>query len=394
MIHGIMHRRSFLHAALTATAAGAAGAVAAQAPRYGAQPAAPPNFPPPDARSVWLVGDSAPPDPAAFAARLGALVQAHVPAHGTVRDSYLADGAVAELEAAAAALLGKEDAAFFPTGTLANNVAVRLLCVEHRHALVQHESHLYRDESDTAARLGGITLVPLAAGRAAPTVDEVAAAVDEAEKGPYPLKVGAISIESPVRRAGGTLVPVPTVAAIAALARAHGTGLHLDAARLLLGPPTLDVKAYAAPFDTVYVSLYKYLDAPFGAVLAGTKAHVAQARELRHVYGGLIYQGWAPALVALDSLKTFSARIARAHGEAERLIAALEASGKVRRRPNADASNIHELEMSEALAAAAFERGRAAGVRVGRWNAGVVPLYVNETITRRPVEEYARLFLG
>jgi threonine aldolase len=245
-----------------------------------------------------------------------------------------------------------------------------------------------------AARLGGITLVPLAAGRASPTVEAVSVAIDEAEKGPYALKVGAISIESPVRRTNGALVPAATVAAIAALARAHGTGLHLDAARLLLAGPTLDVKAYAARFDTVYVSLYKYLGAPFGAVLSGSKTHVAQARELRHLYGGLIYQGWAPALVALDSLKTFPARIAAAHGAAERLFAALEASGRVRRRPDANASNIYQLEMSEALAAAAFERGRVAGVRIGRWNAGVVPFYVNETIGRRPVDEYVKLFLG
>ena len=384
-----MDRRFFLQAALTT----AAGAAAAQAQVYGGRPPAPqPAFPPADARSVWLVGDAAPPDPAAFAARLAALVQAH--AQGPVRDGYLAEGAVGELEAAFAALLGKEDAAFFPTGTLANNVAVRVLCGEHRHALVQHESHLYRDESDAAQRLAGLNLVPLAAGRAAPTVDEVAAAVDEAEKGPYPLKVGAVALESPVRRARGALVPAETVAAVARLAKAHGAGLHLDAARLLLAPPSLDVKAYAAPFDTVYVSLYKYLDAPFGAVLAGSKAHVAAAREWRHVYGGLIYQGWAPALVALDALKTFPARIARAHAAADQLVAALEASGRVRRRPDPNASNVYALEMDQVLAAAAYERGRAAGVRVGRWDAGAVPLYVNDTITRRPVEEYVRLFLG
>ena len=379
-----MDRRSFMYAALAATAAQAAATPGPVAR------AAPPAFPPVDARSVWLVGDGMPLDPAAFAARLAALV----PAQGSVRDRYLAEGAVAELEAAFAALLGKQDAAFFPTGTLANNVALRLLCGEHPHALVQHESHLYRDESDMAARLSGITLVPLARGRAAPTLEEVATAIDEAEKGPFALKVGAVSLESPVRRTNGALVPAESVAAIAKLARAHGAGLHLDGARLLLAPPSLDVKAYAAHFDTVYVSLYKYLGAPFGAVLAGTKAQMAQARELRHLYGGLIAQGWVPALVALDSLRGFSARMAEAHRAAARLIAALEASGRVRRRPEPNPSNIHQLEMSEELAKAAFERGRRAGVRIGQWSEGAVPLYVNETLTRRPVQEYTRLFLG
>jgi threonine aldolase len=384
-----MDRRSFLQASAVAAAAAAATTVGAQT-RGVPAPAAAPAFPPPDDRSVWLVGDSAPPDPVAFATRLGALVQAR----GAVRDAYLAQGAVADLEAHCARLLGKEDAAFFPTGTLANNVAVRVLCGERRRALVQHASHLYRDEGDTAARLAGITLVPLAPGRAAPTLEEVATAFDEAEKGPYPVPVGALSLESPVRRVDGALVPPATVTALAQLARAHGAGLHLDAARLLLSPPTLDLRAYVAPFDTVYVSLYKYLDAPFGAILAGSKAHLAQARALRHVYGGLIYQGWAPALVALDALQTFPARIARAHAAADALVVALEASGRVRRRPNPDASNVHALEMAPELAAAAFERGRVAGVRIGRWSAGAIPFFVNETITRRPVAEYVRLFLG
>ncbi|MBF5041575.1 low specificity L-threonine aldolase [Aggregicoccus sp. 17bor-14] len=383
-----MDRRSFMYAALAVTAAPSALAQSHAAPA--ARPAAP-EFPPVDARTVWLVGDGPPGDPTAFAPRLAALVQAH---QGPARDTYLGGGAVAELEAAFAALLGKEDAAFFPTGTLANNVALRMLCGEHPHALVQHESHLYRDESDTPARLGGITLVPLAAGRTSPTLEEVSTAIDEAEKGPYPLKVGAIALESPVRRTNGALVPLETVAAIAKLARAHGAGLHLDAARLLLAPPSVDVKAYAAHFDTVYVSLYKYLGAPFGAVLAGTKAQVAQARELRHLYGGLIAQGWMAALVALDSLRGFSERMAAAHAAAARLLQALEAKGKVRRRPEPNPSNIHLLEMSEAQAQAAFERCRQAGVRLAHWSEGAVPLYVNETLTRRPVEEYVKLLLG
>lgn len=376
-----LSRRTLLQAGFAAAAAAPASALA----QSGA-----PSFPPIDARSVWLVGDNAPPDAVAIAARLAQLTAVH----GDTRDTYLQHGAVAELEAAFAALLGKEDCAFFPTGTLANNVAVRVLCGDNRRALVQHESHLYRDESDAAQRLSGINLVPLAHGRATPTLEEVTRAFEEAEKGPFPLRIGAIALESPVRRADGELVPLDTVRQIAELGRAHGARLHLDAARLLLAPPSLDLKACAALFDTVYVSLYKYLGAPFGAVLAGSKAHIAEARELRHLYGGLIAQGWMPALLALEALKTFPARMLEAHTAAATLIAALEKSGKVRRVPNPNTSNIFQLEMSEAFAKAAFERGRTAGVRIGQWHEGRVPLWVNETLLRRPVTEYVKLFLG
>jgi threonine aldolase len=309
-------------------------------------------------------------------------------------DVYLAGAAVAELEGTVAKLFAKEDAVFFPTGTMANNIAVRVLCGEKSRAIVQHESHLYADESDATQRLANINLLPLAPGRATPTLDEVSAAIDEAEKGRFPLGIGAISIESPVRRVGGELVPAADLAAIAALAKAHGIGLHLDAARLLLAPPNLDIPRYVAPFDTVYLSLYKYLGAPFGAVLAGGRGQMAKARELRHVYGGMINQGWIPAVMASDTLNGFSARIGRAHASAEQLVAALEASGKVRRRPNPNASNIHQLEMSQSLADMAFERGRAAGVHMARWKDGAMPFYINETITRRPLAEYRKLFLS
>lgn len=384
-------RRLILQAALGAATA---AALPTAAQNYGGAPAAKPPaapvFPPPDERSVWLVGDDTPRPPEQTAARLAELARASA----TARDGYLKGGAVEALETAFAALLGKEACAFFPTGTLANNVALRVLCGDDHHALVQQESHLYRDESDAAQRLAGLNLVPLAAGRATPTLDELAAAFDAAENGPYALKVGGISLESPVRRAGGTMIPPARIAEIAALAKKHGTPMHLDGARLLLAPPAIDVKAYAAPFDTVYVSLYKYLGAPFGAVLAGTNATIAKARDLRHLYGGLIYQGWAPALLALDGLNGFAATMAKAHAAADELIAALERSGQVKRRANPDASNIHQLEMPRAFAEAAFERGRVAGVRLGPWRDGAMPLYVNATIVRRPVAELAALFLG
>lgn len=388
-----MDRRAFLQGSLAtalaaATAATADAAAAAQAaPASGAQP---PAFPPIDARSVWLVGDSAPPDPAAMTARLAELARGNA----DIRDRYQEGGVVAGLERAFAQLLGKEDCAFFPTGTLANNVAVRVLCGEQRRALVQQESHLYRDESDAAQRLSGINLLPLAAGRASPTLEEVRGAIDASENGPYPMKIGAVSLESPVRRVDGEMVPLPLVKEIATLARAHGARLHLDGARLLLAQPGFDLTAYTALFDTVYVSLYKYLDAPFGAVLAGSKADIAQARGLRHVFGGALYQGWMPAALAHDALPRFRSEIPVAHQRVRQLVSALVGSGKVRERSSPHASNIFWLEMEQSLAEAAFERGRQAGIRVGRWKEGRIPLYANTTILRRPLEEYVALFLG
>lgn len=378
-----MDRRQFLASSLLALAPSVAFAQAqTQAP--------PPSFPPIDARSVWLVGDSAPPDPVKTAARLAELVQ-----KGKPRDSYIAGGAVTELEQRFATMLGKEDCAFLPTGTLANHVAVRILAGEATRVIVQHESHLYRDESDAAQLLSGLNLIDLAPGRAGPSLDEIKAAVDEAENGPYPLKVGAISLESPVRRAKGELLDPAALQGIAAYARGKAIRLHLDGARLLLAPPGYDIAGAAGLFDTVYVSLYKYLDAPFGAVLAGGKADIARARALRHQFGGTIYQAWPCAVLALAALDDFEARHKAAFAAADQLFGALEKAGAAKARPAPNASNIRQLVLNPKIAEGVFDRMREAGVRLARPDKdGAIDFWINDTVSRRPVDEYLKLFLG
>ena len=384
-----MDRRRFL----TLSAAGAAGPAlafpVASWARQAAQPA-PPPFPPVDARSVWLVGDSAPPNAERTAQRLLELVQRG----GKPRDSYLGGGATAELEARFVKLLGKEDCAFLPTGTMANHLAMRVLAGEANRVLVQHESHFYRDESDAAQLLSGLNLVPLATGRATPSLAEIKAAVEEAENGPYALKIGAISLESPVRRVDGEMVDPAVARDIAAYARSKGVKLHLDGARLLLAPPGYDIAGTVALFDTVYVSLYKYLDAPFGAVLAGSKADVAKVRDLRHRFGGTIYQGWECAILANAALDDFDARQRAAFATADQLFATLKAQGLAMVKPAPNASNIRSLLVKPKVAEGLFDRMRLAGVRMLKPENGVVQVYVNETLTRRPVGEYVKLFTG
>lgn len=383
-----MDRRRFLEMSLVGTAF-APLAAQAQTPSGTATPA-PPPFPPADARSVWLVGDSAPPDPAKNTQRLLELLQARP----RIREAYLSGGATAELEARFAKLLGKEDCAFLATGTLANHLAVRVLAGDASRVIVQHESHLYRDESDATQLLSGLNLVSLAEGRVAPTLAEIKAAVDEAENGPYPLRVGAIALESPVRRVNGEMIDPDLLREIASYAKGKNIKLHLDGARLLLAPPSYDIAGTAALFDTVYVSLYKYLDAPFGAVLAGSKADIAKVRDLRHRFGGTIYQAWPCAVLTLAALDDFDARHRAAFAAADQLFAALKAQGVATVRPAPNASNIRELVLKPKIADGVFDRMRVAGVRMLKPENGVVEVYVNDTITRRPVDEYVKLFTG
>ena len=389
----VMNRRDFLRSSVAGSALAGLGLPAAALAASRADPDHIDN-------AVVLRGDNVPRYSRDTVARLDKLLAARPSppgsGHEVATDSYLQHGAVEELEQYFAKFLGKEDAAFMPTGTLANHVAIRLLCGEHRHALVQRESHVYRDEADAVTTLSGINLVPLAEGKASPTMDEVNKAIDDAEHGPYPIKVGAISLESPVRRADGEMVPYELAQQISTMAREKGIGMHLDGARLLLniGADGFTVQKYTALFDTVYVSLYKYLGAPFGAVLAGSKAQMAQARELRHIFGGLIYHGWMPALLALDTAQGFAERFAKVRQAGDRLLTALGSIDgyTVKRVPNG--SNIHFLEVATARQAGLAERLQKQDILVGGMKDGRLMLTFNETLLRRSPEAIARVFAG
>src|SRR6516225_1012116 len=177
------------------------------------------DMPPADAqaaqRPVVLVGDGLGFSPAEYGSLL-AEITAKDSFHG---DTYLKNGVIEELETGMAAQLGKEKAIFLPTGTLANHLAVRLLAGENRKVLVQAESHLYRDEGDCAQLLSGLNLVSLGPGRATLTSAEVAEAVDQATAPPFPAPVGAISIESPVRRTQGQVFDFEEMKRVCQLAR-------------------------------------------------------------------------------------------------------------------------------------------------------------------------------
>src|SRR5262249_44496566 len=178
--------------------------------------------------------------------------------------SYSIGGVVDELEERCARVLGKERAVFMPTGTLANHLAVRALAGGSSRVVVQEESHLYQDEGDCAQTLSNLTLMPLAPGRATFTADEVQPVVDQTKGGRVVSRVSVVSIETPVRRRTGETFDATELAKVVALAQREGIRLHLDGARMFLqsaytGQSVADM---ARPFDTVYVSLYKYFNAP------------------------------------------------------------------------------------------------------------------------------------
>ena len=238
------------------------------------------------------------------------------------RDSYSNGGTVQELEEQFAQVLGKERAVFMPTGTLGNHLAVRALADGPGRALVQAESHLFNDSGDCVQTLSGVTLMPLAPNRGSFTVDEVREVVGRTATGRVRRPVSVISIETPVRRRFGEMFDPVEMDRVTAYARREGIGLHLDGARIFLqsGYTGVDVAEYARPFDTVYVSLYKYFNAVSGAILAGPAALLDGMYHTRRMFGAGLPGAWPFAAAALHYLPGFVDRFRAAVSVSESFI--------------------------------------------------------------------------
>lgn len=335
---------------------------------------------------VKFFGDGRGPSPADRVRALAELCE-----RGALEDdAYGAGGSVAALERALARRLGKPSALFLPTGTLANLLAVRALCRGPRRLVaVQRDSHLFNDAGDGAAALAGLTLLPLGGHSPGFSAEDLKGAVRGAGAGKVPLELGAVALECPVRRRHGRLVPFKELSRVAALARRLGAGVHLDGARLFLAPAASGValRRYAALADTVYVSLYKYFDAPSGAVLAGPAPLIAALRRERRVFGGTLPEATLAAALALRGLDGFEARFARALRAGRRLLAALGRVSGLSVEAFPDGTNIALLRPRRVRPAAFAARLRRGGVLLGPYDAaaGAFHLQVNETILEKDV---------
>jgi len=233
------------------------------------------------------------------------------------------DEQVALLERRGAELLGHEAAAFVPTCTMANIAALLTLAARGETVVLEASAHILTSEGDGVRRLAGLEVVALADPAGHLALDAVAAAIERSA-------AALLCLENTHTRAGGTVLEVGETAALAAAAHARGAGAHLDGARLANAAVALGVplRALAAPFDTVALSLNKGLCAPFGALLAGGEAVIARARlELRRLGGGSVHKAGIAAAAGLVALDTMVERLADDHRRARELARLLRERG-------------------------------------------------------------------
>ncbi|WP_328910868.1 beta-eliminating lyase-related protein [Streptomyces sp. NBC_00234] len=208
------------------------------------------------------------------------------------------DGVVGEVERRVAELLGMEAAAFFPTGTMAQQVALRCWAGRTGNTTVALHplSHPEVHERGALGAVSGLRTVHPTSEPRLPTADEIR---------DFPEPFGTLMLELPLRDAGFVLPEWEALKDVVAAARERDAVVHLDGARLWECGPHFgrELSEIAGLADSVYVSFYKSLGGLSGAVLAGPDALVEEARTWRHRYGGQVFQQYPAALSALLGLE-------------------------------------------------------------------------------------------
>lgn len=344
-----------------------------------------------DDRLVKLNGDGLGLSPVQYSRLLARLAdETSLPA-----DSYSLGGVVEQLETQFAQVLGKEQAIFMPTGTLANHMAVRALAAGPSRVIVQEESHLYQDEGDCAQTLSGLTLIPLAAGQATFTAADVQRVLDRTKGSRVVPRVSVISIETPVRRRQGERFDSAQLQEIIALARREGIRLHLDGARLFLQAAYTgeSVAETARPFDTVYVSLYKYFNATSGAILAGPGELLKDLYHVRRMFGGGLAAVWPFAAVALHYLPGFGERFTAAVRTSEDLIRTLQRHEQFSIEAVPQGTNLFRVSVKSTDPLAYQKRLAARRVLVSAPQRDRFLIAVNETLNRMTAAELSDAFV-
>jgi threonine aldolase len=256
-------------------------------------------------------------------------------------DVYGEDPTVNRLQETVATLLGKKSALFVPSGTMANQLAIRCQSQPGQEVIAESKAHIVRYEQGAAGALAGVQLHWVAGERGIMTAEQVEAAIRP--KDPHTIQTALICIENTHNSGGGTIYPLTTIERIRAAASAHGVPMHLDGARLFnaVAATTLPPASYAQHFETVSLCLSKGLGAPAGSLLLSNDlALIERARRFRRMYGGAMRQAGILAAAGLYALEHHVTRLKEDHEKATRLAKQLQQIPSVSVNPQNVETNI------------------------------------------------------
>jgi threonine aldolase len=235
-------------------------------------------------------------------------------------DWYGDDPTVNRLQERAAELTGMEAGMFLPTGTMANQVGLRLHCTGNGHLVAaEASSHVASTELMTSAVLAGISYRTVRAPRGWLTAELVRGLLEPDAF--YDVEIVDLLAVQNTAGAGGTVLPVDELRQIRKLAEEAGVPLHLDGARIFnaAAAAEVDVSEWTRQVDTMMFCVSKGLGAPVGSILCGPQALMPEARRLKILYGGAWRQAGVLAAAGLVALEEGPGRLHEDHARARRL---------------------------------------------------------------------------
>ncbi|MBL9140933.1 MAG: aminotransferase class I/II-fold pyridoxal phosphate-dependent enzyme [Phycisphaerae bacterium] len=231
---------------------------------------------------------------------------------------------VQALEAKIAALLGKQAALYVPSGTMANQLAIRVVCGPGDEVIAHRDSHIIHYETGAPAALSGamVTTVEGPAG----TFDAAAVHAAVRSANVHHPRSRMLVAENTQNRGGGSVWPLEQFTAVAAAAHQHGLHVHLDGARLFNACVAAGYSAaqFTRDADSVSVCFSKGLGCPVGSVLVASADVIERARRFRKMFGGGMRQSGLLAGAAIWALDHHVARLADDHANAKRLAAGVQ----------------------------------------------------------------------
>ncbi len=289
-------------------------------------------------------------------------------------DVYGDDPTVNSLEERVASMFGKEAGLFTPTGSLANQLAIRMLVAPGEELLAETNSHVVRAELGAAAVFSGITtrtwLNPQGLLDASAALE-----IARPDSGPYLVSTTAIAVENTHNFGGGTVQPIADIAKLRSGADEMGIALHLDGARIWNAHVASGISfiEYGSYFDTISVCLSKGLGAPVGSVMLSTKERITKARVWRKRYGAGMRQVGVLAAAGHYALDNNINRLADDHRRAKELAIAISTIDSRLIDPSGVHTNIVGLDLASTpfTAAELSNRCRSAGL----WISALGPKY-------------------
>jgi threonine aldolase len=244
-------------------------------------------------------------------------------------DQFGEDPSINALQARVAALLGKEAALWLPSGTMANQVALRTLTRPGDDVIVSQESHAVWHETGASAANSGVQFTAIGAGGVFCEAEFLAALKPRGHLLYPPTTL--VEIENTHNRAGGVVFPQQEIVRIGAAARAHDVASFLDGARLwnAAAASGTALATLAAPFDLVSVAFSKGLGAPGGSMLAGATAVIQRCQRYRRMFGGAMRQVGHFAAAANHALDHNLPRLREDHDHAQLIAAKIATSDGV-----------------------------------------------------------------